>query len=153
MPNNAVISPPAPITQPTSIPHPASSAEPASPPPEPRRHSPRYFPVPPSGPGDHSSTALATHMSRRILEVLAGRQALGTLRSHLSGPVALALAGGLCKKAGGPDYRLRSVHACLTTTSTVEACALIETANRVRALVLRFERRDSRWLCTLLAPL
>jgi hypothetical protein len=54
---------------------------------------------------------------------------------------------------GGPNFQLRSVHACLVTSTRVEACAVVGTASQVRALVLRIDQRDTVWSCSMLALL
>lgn len=119
----------------------------------PRRHPTTFVPVAPGGPGESTAHALATRMAQAILEVFTGRRAATSIRHQVSGAVALLLASTPTWKAEGPSYRLRSVHTCLPTARKVEACAVVETPKRARALALRLERADLHWLCTLLAEL
>ncbi|GAB3296360.1 Rv3235 family protein [Parasphingorhabdus pacifica] len=106
----------------------------------------------PDNPAELSSHALVTGIVTVLLEVLAGRKPLNHVRHRVTGPVALLLTT-IPSQAEGPSYRLRSVHTCPTTTRTVEACAIVETSRRARALVVRLERRTSGWVCALLTEL
>jgi hypothetical protein len=102
--------------------------------------------------GERTACALAMRATEQILDVFAGRRSLHQIRDRVSGPVA-----GLISTTLGwnprevPDYRLRSVHACLTTPCKVEACAVVGTASRARALVMRLEQEDTQWSCTMLS--
>jgi hypothetical protein len=108
----------------------------------------------PGGVGDRTACALATGVAEQIVAVLAGRRTLDQIRVRVSGPVAGLITTTRGRNPlGGPSYRLRSVHACVTTPSKVEACAVIGTANRVRSLVLRLEQENTTWSCTMLALL
>jgi len=102
---------------------------------------------------ERSACALAARIGTPILEVLSGRRPAHQIRDRVSGPVAGLLAATRAHTAKSPDYRLRSVHACLVTSHRVEACMVVATHNRVRAVVLRLEQEASRWLCTMLALL
>ncbi|GAA2816898.1 Rv3235 family protein [Saccharopolyspora taberi] len=101
-----------------------------------------------------TAAALARFVGEQILDVLAGRRVVHQIRGWVSSPVAGLLSTiVLGWKGEGPDYRLRSVHACLTDYRTVEACLVVGTINRVRALVMRLEQVDARWVCTVLSLL
>lgn len=103
---------------------------------------------------ERTANALAARTVEHILEVLIGRRPLHQLRHRLSGPVAGLLATGLHRgSTRRPDYRLRSVHACQTTASKVEACAVVDTTERSRAFVFRLERKNTAWSCTMLSVL
>ena len=109
------------------------------------------FPASAGASGDHTACALATRAAEQILDVLAARAPVHVIRDCVSAPVAGLLAGMLRRKpAAGPELRLRSVHACLTTASKVEACAVIAQPSRVRSLTIRLEKRNNQWKCTLL---
>jgi hypothetical protein len=43
---------------------------------------------------------------------------------------------------------VRSVHTSRPTPGVVEACAVIDTGARRRAMALRIEARDGHWECT-----
>lgn len=100
---------------------------------------------------DSSASAVAEFIGEQIFEVLSGRRALHEVREHVSREVAGLLLTTRLHAAQGPDYRLRSVHACLVTGFVVEACMVVGTHNRVRALVMRVERDNGHWVCTLLS--
>ncbi|CAM05611.1 hypothetical protein A8924_6791 [Saccharopolyspora erythraea NRRL 2338] len=103
---------------------------------------------------ERTACALARSAGEQILDVLAGRRSVPQLRRHLSSPVAALLLALLPRwYAEGPDYRLRSVHASLTDDHTVEACLIVGTTSRVRALVMRLEQEEARWVCTVLSLL
>lgn len=106
----------------------------------------------PSRIGERTACALATRMTEHILDVLGGRRRLDQLRDRLSGPVA-GLLSSVLNTTRRAEYRLRSVHACMTSRSRVEACAVVAVAGRIRAFVLRLEQEDTRWCCTLLSVL
>jgi hypothetical protein len=104
------------------------------------------------GPCDRTACALAAGMIDRLLPALAGRRTLDQTGARVTGPVAgLIHAVRGSNPLGGPNYRVRSVHACQTTPHKVEACAVVATARRVRALVMRIEQEDTVWSCTMLA--
>ncbi|MDR7301283.1 Rv3235 family protein [Haloactinomyces albus] len=104
------------------------------------------------GPGDRTASALASRTVGRLLDVLAGRRPLHQIRHWVSAPVAGFLAAMVRgRSTADPVYHLRSVHACLTSARTVEACAVIADTRRVRALTIRLERQSTQWSCTMLA--
>ncbi len=109
--------------------------------------------------GDRSARALASRIANQILDVFAGRRPLNQIRDRLSGPVASLVATKLSRKPSRNaedqlgNYRLGSVHACLTTPNKVEACAVVGTGNRTRAIVMRLEQKDTRWSCTMFSVL
>ncbi|MGW3468606.1 Rv3235 family protein [Saccharopolyspora sp. NPDC000995] len=98
-----------------------------------------------------SASALAEFIGEQVCEVLSGRRALHEVREHVSREVAGLLLTTRLHAAQGPDYRLRSIHACLVTGFAVEACMIVGTRYRVRALVMRIEQDNGHWVCTLLS--
>ncbi|MEV5542662.1 Rv3235 family protein [Saccharopolyspora shandongensis] len=100
---------------------------------------------------DGSASAVAGFVGELVFDVLAGRRALHEVREHLMPQVAGLLFTTRLHAAQSPDYRLRSVHACLVTDCAVEACMIVGTHYRVRALVLRLEQDSGHWVCTLLS--
>lgn len=105
-------------------------------------------------PADRSSSALAASLARPIMDVLFGRRPLHQVRSRLAPQVRNLLGSrALRNQLGGatPD-RLRSLHARAVDRDHVEGCAVISTAGRARALVMRWERSAQGWLCTFLSP-
>ncbi|MGH3318888.1 MAG: Rv3235 family protein [Streptosporangiaceae bacterium] len=80
----------------------------------------------------------------------------GHVRRHrhlLTGRRVDALAAGqvtgrAATKSIAQRPAVRSVHVSTPRADVTEACALIVHRERGRALALRFEARDGRWLCT-----
>lgn len=104
------------------------------------------------GPESRTASALVDRTAGQILDVLAGRRPLRQIRQWVSAPVAGLLAAMVRgRSTADPTYRLRSVHACLTSARTVEACAIVADTRRVRALTMRLERQNTQWSCTMLA--
>lgn len=122
--------------------------------------------VPPAGgvavPGEPThhddlpdSRPWAGRLSQAIAEVLAGARAPGQLASVATLEVLAMLergAGRLGARRGTPPQRpvVRSVHVCEPRAGVAEACAVVDTGARRRALALRLEGADGRWLCTAL---
>ncbi|MFI0469130.1 Rv3235 family protein [Saccharopolyspora sp. 5N102] len=100
---------------------------------------------------DSSASAIAGFIGEQVFDALSGRRTLHQVREHLEPQVAGLLLTTRLHAAQGPDYRLRSVHACLVTDCAVEACMIVGTHYRVRALVLRLEQDNGHWVCTLLS--
>ncbi|MCI2422158.1 Rv3235 family protein [Saccharopolyspora sp. K220] len=98
-----------------------------------------------------SASAVAAFVGAQVFDVLSGRKPVHQVREHVSGHVAGLLLATRLHAAQGPDYRLRSVHACPVTEFTVEACMVVGTQDRVRALVLRVEQDNGQWVCTRLS--
>lgn len=100
--------------------------------------------------------AWCRQLAQAVVEVLAGSRGAGQLNRFATLPVleqlerSVGRLGGLVK--GGPALRptVRSVHVCLPRAGAAEACAVVDTGRRRRALALRIEVRDGRWLCTAL---
>lgn len=103
-----------------------------------------------AAPQSSSATAVAAYLGERVFAVLAGRTCPEAIGEHVTGQALSSLLAIRLHGARGPDYRLRSVHACPVTRSRVEACLLVG-AHRVRALVLRAEWTAGRWVCTRLS--
>lgn len=103
-------------------------------------------------PPTYSAAALADRAGTHLVEVLAGRRPLHQIHQWLSRPVASLLA--TLVRSGGLLHdrtRLSSVHACLTSSTTVEACLVVDEVKRHRALTIRLEQQRMSWCCTLLA--
>ncbi|WP_211210159.1 Rv3235 family protein [Actinopolyspora halophila] len=103
-------------------------------------------------PPTYSASALADRAGNHLVEVLAGRRPLHQIRQWLSRPVASLLATLVRSGSLLHDRtRLSSVHACLTSSTTVEACLVVDEVERHRALTIRLEQQRMSWCCTLLA--
>ncbi|GAB3674311.1 Rv3235 family protein [Saccharopolyspora tripterygii] len=115
---------------------------------------PRTDPPPPASPdaAQRTAAAVASTIGAQLFAVLAGRMRAEQVRGHLTGAVFGNLISSRLREAHSPEYRLRSVHACAIGDSAVEACLIVGT-HRIRALVLRLERRSERWVCTRLSPI
>lgn len=103
--------------------------------------------------GEQSSVALASRVALQVLEVLTSRISLDRIRHALSIPVAGVLARMISSRTLSRDIRLRSVHACLTNSARIEACAVIAGAARTRSLLMRIDRTNGASKCTLLTVL
>lgn len=83
-----------------------------------------------------------------MVEVLNRRRPLNQLVRHLDSRDYAAMqtrVNEVDRTSGG--FRLLSVHASQPAKDAIEACATLEQNRRVRALVARLERTDSRWTC------
>jgi hypothetical protein len=126
--------------------------------------------VPPAGGGELVPSALTSalpdprpwcaRLCQAIAEVLAGARPAHQLADVASLDVLHLLersAGRLGGHRGGPVTRPRvaSVHVSEPTTGVAEACAVVDTGPRRRALAIRIEGqpldgRPTRWRCTAL---
>lgn len=86
--------------------------------------------------GQRPATQLIRHTSPTVYSVLA-RRALVSSRRAVSGPRRAAV--------------VRRVRVCEPADGVVEACAVVVAHGRVRALALRLEGLDGRWLVTQVA--
>lgn len=111
----------------------ASQPEPGTTPPDPRRWS-AWF-------------------ARMAVEVLYGRRALPQLIRWTSEDVYTALARRVTRRsravpADTPSIRL--VRICRINARVIEAAVVLQTPRRARAMAIRAEVVDDRWLCTAL---
>lgn len=92
----------------------------------------------------------------RVMEVLAGRRAVGQLRTLLSDVAYEALLTRLRTSTPGRVHRLCRLRACFPSETAVEVAGVIDIAavtgepGRVCALAARFERVDDMWRCAVL---
>ena len=61
-----------------------------------------------------------------------------------------ASAPGRAERVGGSPVRVRRVRVSTSMDGTVEAVAVVDDGTRCRALALRLEALQRRWLCTAL---
>lgn len=119
--------------------------------------------VPPaSAPPAHPAADLpnpgrwARHLAQALVEVLAGARCASQLSPLASLPVLEHLeraTGRFGRRPGrAPAQRptISSVRVALPHHGVAEVCAVIDTGPRRRAMALRLEARDGRWLCTAL---
>ncbi|HET9138121.1 Rv3235 family protein [Actinophytocola sp.] len=90
-----------------------------------------------------------------ILEAVDGRRPLGHVRDLVTPDVYAALCTRQRQQPG--RHRLRSLHTCRPTPSTVEVCATVTITGgahptRYVAYVARFDETETGWLCTLFRP-
>jgi hypothetical protein len=100
--------------------------------------------------------ALTARLAQAIAEVLAGARAAGQLAGVTSVDVLALLqrrSSRLGTRLGASQPRpiVGSVHISEPCEGVVEACAVINTGSRVRALALRLEASNGQWRCTALA--
>jgi hypothetical protein len=87
------------------------------------------------------------------LETLYGQRALSQLLRWTSHDVYAALAARTTRRrtsAAAPTPSVRTLRICDVRPLVFEAAVVIQEGSRARALALRFEMRDKRWLCTAL---
>src|SRR4051812_11804854 len=110
----------------------------------------------------HRSTPLALpdagawtqRLALAVVEVLGGARTASQLSRYATLEVLERLergAGRLARREGATPAkcpRLSSLHVCEPRHGVVEACAVIDTGRRRRAVALRLEGRDGRWQCT-----
>lgn len=94
-------------------------------------------------------------LAQAISEVLAGARPAGQLTGLVTLDVLRLLARGAGKlgtRPGAPPQQpiVASVHVSEPCDGVVEACAVIDTGLRKRALALRLEGIDGQWRCTAL---
>jgi hypothetical protein len=96
---------------------------------------------------------LARRLAQAIAEVLAGARPASQLSSHATNYVIRQLernAGRLTPRVGVPQRRplIDSLHLGEPCEGVIEACAVIDTGSRKRALALRLEATGGQWRCT-----
>lgn len=92
-------------------------------------------------------------LAQAVAEVLAGARHAGQLCDVATLDVLRLLqrgAGRLGSRPGALRPVVGSVHISEPCAGVAEACAVIDTGVRVRALALRLEAVDGRWRCTAL---
>lgn len=96
-----------------------------------------------------------THrLSQAIVEILAGARPAGQLARHTTLDVLDHLersTGRLAQRVNGATPLrpvVSSVHVSEPADGVAEACAVVDTGHRRRALALRLEGMDGRWRCT-----
>jgi hypothetical protein len=93
-------------------------------------------------------------MAQAIIEVVSGQRPAPQLIRHTSSPVysvlaRRALVSARRQPAGARRSAVvRRIRLCEPTDGVVEACAVVVSHGRVRALALRLEGLDGRWLVT-----
>jgi hypothetical protein len=92
-------------------------------------------------------------LAQAISEVLAGARPAGQLSRVATLEVLQLLergAGRLGGRGAGPAQRpvVGSVHLSEPCDGVAEACAVVDTGSRKRALALRLEGIDGQWRCT-----
>jgi hypothetical protein len=94
--------------------------------------------------------------AQAVVEVLAGARPAGQLSRFTSLDVlehlerAVGRLGGRPALAPPPCPRVSSVHVSEPCRGVVEACAIVDTGRRSRAVALRLEGIDGHWRCTAL---
>jgi len=93
-------------------------------------------------------------LAQVVVEVLAGARPAGQLARHTTLDVLDQLERWTGRLARGADGRaalrpiVASVHVSEPADGVAEACAVVDTGPRRRALALRLEGLDGRWRCT-----
>lgn len=84
-----------------------------------------------------------------LVEVLAGRRAVGQLRIHSAPTVFAGLVNRASPELGAPVH-LMSVRICQPTDGVAEVSATVRSGARARAIAFRMEGVDGRWRVTAL---
>ncbi|MDQ1697215.1 MAG: hypothetical protein QOJ03_2568 [Frankiaceae bacterium] len=98
----------------------------------------------------------AYRLSQALVEVLAGVRSAAQLSRYATLEILQDLeraTGRLGTRVGNLPARrptVTSVHVCQPNSRVAEACAVIDTGGRRRALALRLEGSNGRWRCTAL---
>ena len=94
-------------------------------------------------------------MAQAIIEVVAGQRPAPQLIRHTTPPIYSVLARrslvSTRRQSAGDGRRLavvRRIRICEPADGIVEACAVVVSHGRVRALALRLEGLDGRWMIT-----
>lgn len=100
--------------------------------------------------------ALVAKLSQAIVEVISGQRPAPQLIRHTSPTIysVLARQALVAGRRRTPGARrpavVRRIRLCEPADGVVEACAVVVSHGRVRALALRLEGLDGRWLVTAL---
>ncbi len=101
-------------------------------------------------------TAFVAHLAQAVVEVVSGQRSAPQLIRHTA-PTVYSVIARQARVAGrrrlpGPRRPavVRRVRVCEPADGIVEACAVVVSHGRVRALALRLEGLDGRWLVTAL---
>lgn len=107
-------------------------------------------------PEDEEVRAWAARFAQAVTESVTGLRPTTQLVRWTSQDVFRDLdrRAQLLRRAAGATRpvrpQVRSVHVCRPTEETAEASVHIRHGHRSRALALRLERREGRWVCTAL---
>jgi hypothetical protein len=123
---------------------------------QPRTDSPAGKPAPrrksPVTISRAQAQTLAATVARFVLEVLDGhrpaRQLHAVLDVQACSAVRVLLAGGLREPVIRPS--IRTVRVCAPCEQSIESCVIFRCGHRYRALALRLEHRNQRWIGTAL---
>jgi hypothetical protein len=101
-------------------------------------------------------TAVVGQLAQAVVEVVSGQRPAPQLIRHTAPTVYSVIARQAMvaarRRAPGPRRAavVRRVRVCEPADGIVEACAVVVSHGRVRALALRLEGLDGRWLLTAL---
>jgi len=95
-------------------------------------------------------------IARAVIEAVAGERPVSQLTKWTTREVLLQVtiraAAARRHPAGksltSPPRRVGSVRTCVVAPGIVEACAVVSGMTRARAIALRLEARDQRWIVT-----
>ncbi len=94
----------------------------------------------------------AERIAQAVVEVIGGRRAPQQLLRWTDEPIyrwLVRLAAQGARRPLAPS-RVRTVRTCKVEDWAFEATAVIDDGRRCRAMALRFEGLDGRWVCTVL---
>lgn len=130
-------------------------AEPAQPRPDPTAFLTEPDDEPDPGGLDHlpDPRRWSALLAQAVVEILAGRRPAGQVVRWTDRDVFERIARSAPRRAervGGTPVRVRRVRVSTSVDGTVEAVAVVDDGTRCRALAMRLEGLQRRWLCTAL---
>jgi hypothetical protein len=101
-------------------------------------------------------TEWTARMARALIEAVAGERPVTQLTKWTTREVLLQVTVRAAaarrhpagKALASPLRRVGSVRICVVAPGIVEACAVVSGMTRARAIALRLEARDQRWIVT-----
>lgn len=106
--------------------------------------------LPPTGDGLPDPRRWIARLAQSALECLHGRRSLQQLIRWTDEPTYRALARRAVEQEATPAERprIRAMRVCRVTDAVAEASVVVQLGAAVRAVAVRLEADDGRWLCT-----
>lgn len=95
----------------------------------------------------------AALLAQAVVEILGGRRPAAQVLRWVDPEIHERLkrsAPSVRRVRGGPPVRVRRVRISTSLEGAVEAVAVVDDGTRCRAMAMRFEALERRWLCTAL---
>jgi hypothetical protein len=95
----------------------------------------------------------AALLAQAVVEILGGRRPVAQVLRWVDPEIHERLrrsAPSARRATGGPPVRVRRVRVSTSLDGAVEAVAIVDDGTRCRAMAMRLEALERRWLCTAL---